>query len=266
MARGWISLVPTSGVRFKMPCRSRVAMMLGVLLLALRAAAAGAAPPVPPAFATDQPPRPVPGELLVRYRHDVPADQRVGLARAVGARPLARYSMIDVERVAVAGSLDSALARFRADPRVQYAEPNYEVHALRLPNDPRLADQYGLNNFGQTGGTPGADISALRAWDVFTGDSTLKIGMIDSGIDYDHPDLAANVWTNPGEIPGNGIDDDGNGYVDDVHGYDFANNDGDPIDDNGHGTHTAGIVAAVGNNGVGVTGVAWRAQLVAIKF
>ena len=219
-----------------------------------------------PAFVPDDPPRPAPGELLVRYRPGLPPGERDRVARAFGVRPLAHYTLIDLDRVQVSEPLDSAIARLRADPRVLYAEPNYIVHAYRTPDDPRFVEQYALHNTGQTGGITGADISALRAWDVFTGDSTLKIGMIDSGIDYTHPDLAPNVWTNPGEIPGNGIDDDGDGYVDDVHGYDFANNDGDPMDDNGHGTHTAGIVAAVGNNGVGVCGVAWRAQLVAIKF
>ena len=75
------------------------------------------------------------------------------------------------------------------------------------------------------------------------------VGVIDTGVDYNHKDLAANIWTNPGEIAGNGIDDDGNGYIDDVHGWDFCNGDNDPMDDNGHGTHVAGTIGAVGNNG-----------------
>src|SRR5262249_8409915 len=90
-------------------------------------------------------------------------------------------------------------------------------------------------------------------------------GVIDSGIDYNHQDLTANMWTNPGEIPGDGKDNDGNGFVDDVHGYDFVNNDGDPMDDNSHGTHVAGTIGAVGNNTQGVVGVNWNVQLVAIK-
>ena len=88
------------------------------------------------------------------------------------------------------------------------------------------------------------------------------IGILDTGAQLDHPDLEANLWTNPGEIPDNQVDDDGNGYVDDVHGYDFFNHDGDPSDDAGHGTHTAGTIAAVGDNGLGVTGVVWHAKLV----
>lgn len=92
------------------------------------------------------------------------------------------------------------------------------------------------------------------------------VAIIDAGTDYNHPDLAANIWTNPGEIPGNGIDDDGNGYVDDVHGYDFVNRDGDPMDDNGHGTHVAGTIGAIGDNGVGVAGVCWNVKIMPLKF
>ena len=99
-----------------------------------------------------------------------------------------------------------------------------------------------------------------------TGSSSVVVAVIDTGVDYNHVDLAANIWTNPGEIAGNGIDDDGNGFVDDVHGYDFANNDGNPMDDNGHGTHVAGTIAAVGNNSLGVTGVAWSTSIMPLKF
>ncbi|HEY6572927.1 MAG TPA: S8 family serine peptidase, partial [Candidatus Eisenbacteria bacterium] len=134
------------------------------------------------------------------------------------------------------------------------------------PNDTRFNELYAMRNTGQTGGTAGADIKATLAWDQFTGDPNLKIGVIDTGVDYNHPDLAANVWTNPGEIPGNSLDDDNNGYIDDVHGYDFANSDGDPFDDNGHGSHCSGTIAGVGNNNLGVAGVNWQAKIVGIKF
>ncbi len=152
-------------------------------------------------------------------------------------------------------------------PNVEYAEPDYTVTATLIPNDTSFAtQQWDFNNTGQSGGRPDADIDAPEAWDVTTGTGATTVAVIDTGIDYNHPDLAANIWTNPGEIPGNGIDDDHNGYIDDVHGYDFVNNDGDPMDDHSHGTHCAGTIGAVGNNGVGVAGIDWNVKIMAVKF
>src|SRR5206468_3746935 len=109
-------------------------------------------------------------------------------------------------------------------------------------------------------------IGAPAVWNVATGDPDFVVGVIDTGVDYTHPDLAANMWTNPGEVEGNGIDDDGNGYIDDIHGWDFINNDNDPMDDVDHGTHVSGTIGAVGNNGIGVTGVNWNVKIMALKF
>lgn len=122
-------------------------------------------------------------------------------------------------------------------------------------NDPRFVDQWHYENTGQNDGTPGADISLLDAWTVETGNSSVIVAIEDGGIDFDHIDLAANMWINPGEIAGNGIDDDNNGYVDDIYGYNFADNTGE-IYVGDHGTHVAGTVAAVSNNGIGVSGIA----------
>jgi len=209
----------------------------------------------------------VPGELLVRWKATVKPAARLEAAATLGASRLAAYDVPGLERLRVEGvSVEEAVARLAQDPRVEYAEPNLIWSITRTPDDPLYPEQYGLHNVGQTGGVPGADIGAEAAWERFTGDPDLLIGDLDTGAQLDHPDLAANLWTNPGEIPGNGVDDDGNGYVDDVHGYDFYNHDGDPSDDNGHGTHTAGTIAAVGDNGLGVAGVVWHARIVVLKF
>ena len=122
-----------------------------------------------------------------------------------------------------------AIDKYKGHGKIEYIEPNYIWYALETPNDPRFNELWGLNNTGQTGGTADADIDAPQAWDVFTGSSSVLVCIIDTGLDYNHPDLVANVWTNPGEIAGNGIDDDGNGYIDDIHGWDFYNNDNDPV-------------------------------------
>ena len=157
----------------------------------------------------------------------------------------------------------------QTDRRILAVEPNYRLRIARTPNDPRFQQLWGMHNTGQTGGTVDADIDAPEAWDIATGvpgTSDVIVGVIDSGIDYLHPDLVDNMWVNPGEIPGNGIDDDGNGYIDDVHGYDFYGGDGDPSDAFGHGTHCAGTIAGVGNNGIGVAGVNWQCKVMALRF
>ena len=232
-------------------------LMIVLLALAALAGAARAAAP-----------ESVPGELIVKYRSGVSAARRVSTLGVLrGSSRVRSLELINAEVVHVEGeSVTQAIATMSAQPDVEYAEPNYILHADATPNDPRFAELYGMRNTGQTGGTAGADIRATSAWDVFTGDPNLKIGVIDTGVDYTHPDLVDNVWTNPGEIPGNGIDDDNNGYVDDVHGYDFVHNDGDPMDDHYHGTHCSGTIAGEGNNGIGVTGVNWHAKIVGIKF
>lgn len=222
-------------------------------------------------------PRPayVPGELLVRLRPqsevttvgDSVLDQ---LGEVVGRYPLGRQNLaaesfggeeilhlrLDSE---TPEAMERALERLAQDPAVAYAVTNDIVTEFTdpvLPND-LTPQQYGPLN-----------ISAPQAWAERSGSRAEAplIAVIDSGIDYTHPDLAANVWTNPNEIPGNGIDDDGNGVIDDVHGFNAARKTGDPMDDGSHGTHVSGTVGAVGNNGLGVTGVAWQANLVGAKF
>ncbi|HDR04508.1 MAG TPA: choice-of-anchor D domain-containing protein, partial [Candidatus Marinimicrobia bacterium] len=178
-----------------------------------------------------------------------------------------KYRLLDVElwSISDATSVSVALSALANDPRIIYAEPDWRISLNITPNDPQFSQLWGMHNTGQTGGTPDADINAPEAWNTGTGGSVI-IGVIDTGVDYNHNDLSANIWTNTGEIPGNGIDDDGNGYIDDIHGYDFVNNDGDPMDDHSHGTHCSGTIAARGNNGIGVTGVCWTAKIMGLKF
>jgi len=157
-----------------------------------------------------------------------------------------------------------------------YLEPNGIFRTLATPNDPDFGKLWGLHNTGQDlptsrsfdvpNGDGITDINAPEAWDIWTGDDNVLICVIDTGINYTIPDLAPNIWTNPGEIPGDGIDNDENGFIDDVHGYDFINNDGDPMDDNNHGTHVSGTIGAVGNNDLGITGVMWNAKIMGLKF
>lgn len=159
-----------------------------------------------------------------------------------------------------------ALSVLHNHPLIDYAEPNYLQYVDQTPNDPNFSQLWGLNNTGQTGGINDADIDAPEAWNISTGSSEIIVGVIDTGIDYDHKDLAVNIWSNPEEIPGNGIDDDANGYVDDVHGINSITGTGDPMDDHYHGTHCSGTIGAVGNNTIGVVGVNWTVKLIGLKF
>ena len=149
----------------------------------------------------------------------------------------------------------------------EYVEPVYLVDTNNMiPDDPQFSSLWALDNTGQSSGTVDADINAPQAWDTITGQENIVLGVIDTGIDYNHPDLSTNMWSNPGEIPNNGIDDDSNGYIDDVHGVNTITGTGNPMDDNGHGTHVAGTMAAQGNNDIGVTGIMQNASLIGCKF
>jgi subtilisin family serine protease len=213
----------------------------------------------------DDNPDVVPGQLVVGFNPDASTKQQLKAVDKAGATIEERIDSIGGAVVNVdpddADAAAEELARQRA---IDYVEPNYVIHASRLPNDRGFGEQWGLRNVGQYGGKPGADIHATDAWDVTTG-ANVTVAVVDTGIAYDHPDLAPNMWTNPAD-PKNGIDDDGNGFVDDVHGADFINEDSNPMDDAGHGSHVAGIIGAKGNNGTGVAGVDWDVKLMALKF
>ena len=166
---------------------------------------------------------------------------------------------ISVVKVDDKSQLKRAMSNIAAIPGMS-VYPDHIVHALATPADPQYTNMWGLNS------PYDFDINAPEAWDIQTGSSTVVVGVIDTGVDYNHPDLQDNLWVNPGEIAGNGIDDDNNGWVDDIYGIDTVNNDGDPYDDNEHGTHVAGTIGASANNSEGVVGVAWNTSIVSCKF
>jgi subtilisin family serine protease len=220
-------------------------------------------------------PEVVPGEAIVKFR-DAPARQQVEAMRASGTRVDRWLPNDDTAVVRVMGSTEDAIERLHDDPRVEWAEPNYMVHAFAVPNDAMFLQQWGLSNSGQNvdgiPGTAGADIGVTGAWDTTTGGENVSVAIVDGGIDYTHPDLVSNITlSNPGETGGgketNGVDDDGNGLVDDWRGWDWVADDNDPMDESGasHGTRVAGIVGARGNDGVGVSGTAWRAQMMGLR-
>ena len=214
----------------------------------------------------------VPGEILVKYRESASKNAILQSQSTLGGKTIREFPSLGVHHIRLKSgeTVVEAIERYSTDPSVEYAEPNYIVHALATPNDPSFGELWGLHNTGQvvdgTSGTADADIDAPEAWDITTGDSSVVIAVIDSGVAYNHPELAANIWTNPGEIPGNGTDDDHNGYRDDIVGWDFVDNDNDPMDFYGHGTHVAGTIAGVGNNSRGITGVMWSARIMCLRF
>jgi subtilisin family serine protease len=207
--------------------------------------------------------------VLVRFSDAVPQAFIESVHQRVGAKGVENLDIVGaLELVMLPDELSvaEALESYRKDPSVLYAEPDFIVHVLATPDDPNFSRQWALWNTGKDGAKPGADIDALRAWDITTGSSNVVVAVVDTGVKYNHPDLAANMWRNSKDCNGNGIDEDGNGYIDDCYGIDVSNKDSDPMDVNGHGTHAAGIIGAVGDNGKGISGINWDVSIMACKF
>jgi len=175
---------------------------------------------------------------------------------------------LQVIEVAPPLTIEAQLNHLRASELFEYVEPDRVINGTYLPNDPLLRNGtlWNLDNVGLNGGSADADIDAPEAWDIQSDASGIIVAVIDSGVRYTHQDLNANMWRNWGETPGNGRDDDGNGYVDDRVGINAIAHSGNPMDGHGHGTHIAGIIGAVPDNGVGCAGVAFRVQIMALKF
>jgi serine protease len=199
-----------------------------------------------------------PDQILVQFKPDASPSALAGTTLASSLSLVPGLYEVDVP---TGLDLAAVLDAYAADPRVHSAQPDYVVQTEALPNDPLINNQWAIRSTN-----PQYTINAAAAWDKTTGSGRTIVAVMDTGVDYNHPDLAPNMWRNAGEVAGNGFDDDGNGFIDDVFGYNFVNNNGNPMDLNGHGTHVAGIIGAQGNNGIGVTGVNWDVQIMALRF
>ena len=226
--------------------------------------------------------------IIVRYKKGLPEKAVKQRVAARSAQLIHRSKLVPnlcVVQLPKGKSVKQALKEFKKDRDVLYVEPDFRVKALEEPNDERLVEQWAIKNVGQeippgsgNYGTFDADIDADLAWDITKGTTAAVIAVLDTGVDYLHADLAPNMWRNTREIPGNGLDDDGNGVPDDVYGINVVgitlegpgcgarSSVGDPMDDYGHGTHVAGIIGASTNNSRGVAGVNWNTRIMALKF
>jgi len=225
----------------------------------------------PPAFRPD--------ELVVKFNETLTREQIQSIILQAGLTIKQQIPAIRYYTLAIPPglSLETLQKQFNKITSVTAAEPNYLIPIQFIPSDIHFSNQWALHNTGQTGGTVDADIDAPDAWALGTPGNTITIAVIDTGIDYTHPDLAGIIWQNPGEIPGNGIDDDGNGYTDDHMGWDFVDAatgapdedfytpDNDPMDRHGHGTQVAGIIGAVSDNGIGISGVSRNCRIMPVR-
>ena len=212
-------------------------------------------------------------ELLVKFKKGVSAETIDAITARLNDRVEDRIE--NDPGLEAIDDLDNAdvgelVKTYSAMPEVEYAEPNYEIsleassYALVRPTDPRFGDQWALLNSGQRGGKEGADINAMRAWAVTTGSDKVVVAVLDSGVDYTHEDLAPNMWTRPAGLAP--YHDDELGTIDDENGFNALDANSDPMDENGHGTHCAGIIGAEGSNDIGISGVNWKVRIMPLKF
>ena len=200
----------------------------------------------------------VEGELLIKYKQGVSGDGRTAFTRRHSLEEMRRFPRVGVHHMKIPKGSDVAdyIERIRHDEEVEYVEPNYKRRPMgTLPNDPAWSRQWGAQRIGLP-----------SSWDYIQNSQRIIVAVVDTGVDYNHVDLSANMWKNSREVVGNLFDDDNNGLVDDVRGWNFYSHNNDPMDTYSHGTHVAGIIGAIGNNGLGVAGVNWRTSIMAVKF
>lgn len=214
-------------------------------------------------------------EVLVKFRLGVSGDAISKITARLNDR--VEDEIESVSGLVAIDDLDNLQAEaiadeYRALPEVEYAEPSYEISLNHdgggfkhlHPNDVRFSEQWALDNDGRNEGKEGADVGALRAWVVTTGDDDIVVAVLDSGVDYTHSDLQNNIWVRPDNIKQ--YQDRHLGLIEDLHGYNAVENTGDPMDENGHGTHCAGIIGAEGGNEIGISGVNWKVKIMPLKF
>lgn len=207
--------------------------------------------------------------VLVRYKPGTAPDAIRALHQGANATVLREFAFVEglqVVRIAEGSSVSAMVDYYRRNPAVMYAEPDYVVKAVGAPNDPQYPSQWSLQNTGQSGGKAGADIHAVQAWGLATGSPNLVVGVIDTGIDYNHEDLAANVWSSSAPFSVTTQSGTVLECPTGTHGFNMVADSCDPMDDNGHGSHVSGTIGAVGNNGIGVTGINWQIGILPCKF
>ena len=229
-------------------------------------------------------PRAVPGRIVVVWRTAASRADARRLADRAGVTPAPKVDSVQTVRVARGASIAAVVREYRRSPLVRFAEPDRIDTVMAPPNDTHFGQQWALDNTGQSHkitqyphlhgtsrtGHADADVDAPEAWAAQSGHDPVVVAVIDTGVDTTHPDLANSLWTNPGEVAANHIDDDGNGYVDDVHGWDFYDKDKNPRPASGkansHGTHVSGIIAAERDNATGISGVCGDCQIMALRI
>ncbi|UXR65714.1 S8 family serine peptidase [Bdellovibrio bacteriovorus] len=244
--------------------RASKALAFGLLLTGLNAFAAA--------------PEAVPGEFIVKFKDDAVATSSLNtLSQELGSYikdTIPGQNIVVIKRPVfeIQSNVVKSLAQ---NPNIDIIEPNYIYRINKTPNDPMLGQLWGMINNGQPDsqkreGIAGVDIGAAQAWDITTGSKDVIVAVIDTGINYNHPDLKGNLWTNDAELNGQaGVDDDGNGIIDDIYGANFvtaAKPTGNPLDDHGHGSHCSGTIGASGDDGKGIVGVAWNVRIMGVKF